>query len=415
MPQFSEADPIVILSYARTPMGGMQGVFSDVSLFPPSTSRDGEQAKFPLALRADNSQLGATRDALLGLCNQEPERAADVVLDRLSRTVHSGETDVQDADRKSHGHKPDQARSQACCLARTLLLWSAYTQSDFNQGVAKRLMDGIASGLLDCSPQDDTFLTSIVEAWLEDPLWVDYLAGDAGGGKTRLHRFVEDNLSQKWSRIQRALTRNESPFAEEMVHLVGSRVGVPLSAALRPLPPLPAGLSRVFVVVDGAAKPSFWAVARKFLIGFEGTAVEPSFVPSLFQLGHSEPLWNRDCEWPTKIPVTKRPRTLGPIFERSDIDPDGTRFVLVFCGERCLDQDDWQHSPWAHKIVVCSHSTALPGELQYTTVDVASRGTTKALAAHLTQVVAPWLSSDDSDPNTTINPSPPLQMRSTSR
>jgi acetyl-CoA C-acetyltransferase len=30
MPQFSEADPIVILSYARTPMGGMQGVFADV-------------------------------------------------------------------------------------------------------------------------------------------------------------------------------------------------------------------------------------------------------------------------------------------------------------------------------------------------------------------------------------------------
>lgn len=31
MPQFSEADPIVILSYARTPMGGMQGALSDVS------------------------------------------------------------------------------------------------------------------------------------------------------------------------------------------------------------------------------------------------------------------------------------------------------------------------------------------------------------------------------------------------
>ena len=31
MAQFSEADPIVILSYARTPMGGMQGVLSDVS------------------------------------------------------------------------------------------------------------------------------------------------------------------------------------------------------------------------------------------------------------------------------------------------------------------------------------------------------------------------------------------------
>jgi acetyl-CoA C-acetyltransferase len=25
MPTFSESDPIVILSYARTPMGGMQG------------------------------------------------------------------------------------------------------------------------------------------------------------------------------------------------------------------------------------------------------------------------------------------------------------------------------------------------------------------------------------------------------
>jgi acetyl-CoA C-acetyltransferase len=31
MAQLSPADPIVILSYARTPMGGMQGVFSDVA------------------------------------------------------------------------------------------------------------------------------------------------------------------------------------------------------------------------------------------------------------------------------------------------------------------------------------------------------------------------------------------------
>lgn len=31
MPQFSEADPIVFLSYARTPMGGMQGALSDVA------------------------------------------------------------------------------------------------------------------------------------------------------------------------------------------------------------------------------------------------------------------------------------------------------------------------------------------------------------------------------------------------
>jgi acetyl-CoA C-acetyltransferase len=30
MPMFSESDPIVILSYARTPMGGMQGVLADV-------------------------------------------------------------------------------------------------------------------------------------------------------------------------------------------------------------------------------------------------------------------------------------------------------------------------------------------------------------------------------------------------
>ncbi|TRD12535.1 acetyl-CoA C-acyltransferase [Erythrobacter insulae] len=31
MPHFSQADPVVILSYARTPMGGMQGALSDVS------------------------------------------------------------------------------------------------------------------------------------------------------------------------------------------------------------------------------------------------------------------------------------------------------------------------------------------------------------------------------------------------
>ncbi len=31
MPQFSASDPVVILSYARTPMGGMQGALADVS------------------------------------------------------------------------------------------------------------------------------------------------------------------------------------------------------------------------------------------------------------------------------------------------------------------------------------------------------------------------------------------------
>ena len=31
MPTFSAADPVVILSYARTPMGGMQGALADVS------------------------------------------------------------------------------------------------------------------------------------------------------------------------------------------------------------------------------------------------------------------------------------------------------------------------------------------------------------------------------------------------
>lgn len=31
MAQLSASDPIVILSYARTPMGGMQGALSDVS------------------------------------------------------------------------------------------------------------------------------------------------------------------------------------------------------------------------------------------------------------------------------------------------------------------------------------------------------------------------------------------------
>ena len=31
MAQFSPSDPIVILSYARTPMGGMQGALADVS------------------------------------------------------------------------------------------------------------------------------------------------------------------------------------------------------------------------------------------------------------------------------------------------------------------------------------------------------------------------------------------------
>jgi acetyl-CoA C-acetyltransferase len=31
MSQISANDPVVILSYARTPMGGLQGVFSDVA------------------------------------------------------------------------------------------------------------------------------------------------------------------------------------------------------------------------------------------------------------------------------------------------------------------------------------------------------------------------------------------------
>ncbi len=43
MTQFSANDLIVILSYARTPMGGMQGVFSDVSA--TDLGRDGSEGR----------------------------------------------------------------------------------------------------------------------------------------------------------------------------------------------------------------------------------------------------------------------------------------------------------------------------------------------------------------------------------
>jgi acetyl-CoA C-acetyltransferase len=77
MPQFSAADPIVVLSYARTPMGGMQGALADVSatdLGATAVKAAVERAGVP-GERIDRVYMGCVLPAGLG---QAPARQAAI-------------------------------------------------------------------------------------------------------------------------------------------------------------------------------------------------------------------------------------------------------------------------------------------------------------------------------------------------
>ena len=75
MPQFSAADPVVILSYARTPMGGMQGALADVSatdLGATAVKAAVERSGVP-GEKFDRAYMGCVLPAGLG---QAPARQA---------------------------------------------------------------------------------------------------------------------------------------------------------------------------------------------------------------------------------------------------------------------------------------------------------------------------------------------------
>jgi acetyl-CoA C-acetyltransferase len=77
MPQFSAADPIVVLSYARTPMGGMQGALADVSateLGAAAVKAAVERAGVP-GEEIDRIYMGCVLPAGLG---QAPARQAAI-------------------------------------------------------------------------------------------------------------------------------------------------------------------------------------------------------------------------------------------------------------------------------------------------------------------------------------------------
>lgn len=77
MPQFSAADPVVILSYARTPMGSMQGALADVSateLGATAVKAAVERSGVPVE-KFDRTYMGCVLPAGLG---QAPARQASI-------------------------------------------------------------------------------------------------------------------------------------------------------------------------------------------------------------------------------------------------------------------------------------------------------------------------------------------------
>ena len=77
MTQFAANDPVVILSYARTPMGGMQGVLSDASateLGATAVKAAVERSGVPVD-KFDRTYMGCVLPAGLG---QAPARQASI-------------------------------------------------------------------------------------------------------------------------------------------------------------------------------------------------------------------------------------------------------------------------------------------------------------------------------------------------
>jgi hypothetical protein len=205
----------------------------------------------------------------------------------------------------------------------------------------------------------------LVEHWLVDREWAEFLAGDLRNGRGRLERWTQEYLYDRpdlaSSLADRVAASRVGGANESWVALAAAMDRLSALRALeRPkaLPDLKSGqLFAILVLGAGLGtedqRRHLAAVAADLygdLANREGVAL----VPALYRLGECRPFWagSKDGPAPERLlPSGMRLSGLiGPLFEQLEGARDQISTVLLISGTTPIDLDDWVESAWWSKV-----------------------------------------------------------------
>ncbi|MEM9553701.1 MAG: hypothetical protein AAGC60_05535 [Acidobacteriota bacterium] len=275
----------------------------------------------------------------------------------------------------------------AGAVARGLLnLFTAYPADLSKDGRAPTLLFELLAAPLAGQGSDGVdAVIRLVEHWLEDPVWTEFLTGDVKEGRSRLQRWTEEFLEDRPDVVRLLERRLQTMTSDDEQGLSALQAVVDRLKARQaleypdPLPVLAAGQRYIFLVVDGdygdedaqreLAIVTSNLFARLTKVGTDERAddsegheegvrglefVEAPFLPVVFRLGECRPFWaarKEPLRGAVLLPRAQRlTRLLGPLLYASRSIADRVAAVLLISTMQPLDLEDWADSHWWQKI-----------------------------------------------------------------
>ena len=102
--------------------------------------------------------------------------------------------------------------------------------------------------------------------------------------------------------------------------------------------------------MDSGSSADYWQLGHALVQAMEDSSAGSQIVPSLFQVGCSDPVWKPGTTWVPQGTSYRPPPTLGPVLEQDGVSVEETEFVLLLGRVELIDKADWQTKAWAEKI-----------------------------------------------------------------
>ncbi len=277
--------------------------------------------------------------------------------------------------KKSSDSRPRRVIAQAAAAA-LIRMYTAYPGDGSGAGRAPTLLfELLAQPLSQCGPEGVGTVLRLLEHWLEDAAWADYLAGDARDGAGRLERWASEFLCDRPEAAARLAARvAEAQRVDDI-----SQTWAALSAvvgrleALRALehpgclPQLEEGQLIAILVLD-AGKGAQHHRRRQAAVAAElhQTLVKEGWglLPAIYRLGERRPFWAGTEETPSPARLAPSgmnlPNLIGPLLLSLEAKREHIALVLLLTDGTPADLDDWRDSPWWIKVkLYCGGSSPI--------------------------------------------------------
>lgn len=263
------------------------------------------------------------------------------------------------------GARPKKVIAQAAAFA-LIQLYTAYPPDGSSAGRPPTLLfDVLARPLGLRGPDGVEAVVGLLEHWLADTAWADYLAGDVREGAGRLERWVAEFLVDRPELAARlaerlAEVRPDTDISQSWAALA---VVVDRLEALRALehprclPALGPGQLHALLVLDAGTGDEHLrrrraAVAAELHQSLAGEGW--GLVPAIYRLGERRPFWAGTVEPPTPerlLPRTMHPSSLiGPLLLALEAQREQVAVTLLLTEAAPVDLDDWRESAWWSKV-----------------------------------------------------------------